>query len=148
MKTICLYGISNSGKTTTLALLAKNIDILANSKIICGTLPFDEKDFRVVFELNGLKIGIGSEGDTPHHVKENLEKLISAKCDIIVIAARSKGGTHREIYKICENHEILWLRQRDIYRELNTNPLKKVDKNNLLKLSNQQTADLILGELA
>ena len=147
MKTICLYGISNSGKTKTLGLLAKTIDKHKNSKSIFGKTPVDEEDFIVGFEFKGLKIGIGSDGDSPHIVKRNLEKLISNNCEIIIISARSKGGTHRVIYNVCKNHELLWLRQRDVYREKKNSNLKNLDKRNLVELSNQQTVDLILGEL-
>ena len=139
MKTICLFGVSNSGKTSTLRLLAETIYKNKNSRVFYGEYPTERKDILVGFEFDGLTIGIGSEGDTPEQVKFNLKKLIKAGCDIIVIAARSKGRGHDVIYKKCKKHELIWLRQRDVYREKNNSNGDELDKNYLFDLTNQQS---------
>ena len=141
MKTICLFGISNSGKTTTLGLLAKTICQKKFTKIIFGEMPIGEKDFLVGFDFDGIKMGIGSEGDGPDAVEKNLSRLISESCDIMIITARSKGGTHHVVYNYCNEHELVWIRQRDIWRESKGSDL---DKQRLVNFSNHQCVDLIL----
>ena len=147
MKTICLFGISNSGKSTSLLLLAENIYKNKKALIFYGDYPSNKKDILVGFEFDGMKVGIGSAGDTPNQVIYNLEKLSEAGCNVIVIAARSKGGGHKAIYAKCNKHELIWLRQRDVWRERNTSEGGDLEKSGLVDLSNQQSVDLLLASI-
>jgi len=147
MKTICLFGISNSGKSTSLLLLAENIYKNKKARIFYGDYPSNKKDILVGFEFDGMKVGIGSAGDTPNQVIYNLEKLSEAGCNVIVIAARSKGDGHKAIYAKCNKHELIWLRQRDVWRERNTSEGGDLEKSGLVDLSNQQSVDLLLASI-
>ena len=147
MKTICLFGVSNSGKTTSLLLLAEVICNTKGSLIFYGEYPSNKADILVGFEFDGLKVGIGSAGDAPNQVEYNLDKLLDAGCDVIVIAARSRGNSHQVIFNKCKNHELIWLQQRRIWREENTSAGGDLDKSDLVDLSNKQSVELLLASI-
>jgi len=142
IKTICLFGIGNSGKTTTLRLLANKLHSSSDTKDFDGNIP-EKGDFKVCFKYKGIKVGIASGGDTAEVVKNNIEFFLSKKCKILIIAARSKGDSHTIIYDYCDEHELLWLRQRDIWLE----KANELNKQSLYKTSNKQTTDLIISTM-
>ena len=148
MKTICLFGISNSGKTTTLGMFARKIYDHKNSKIISGCLPEKadgheaSKDFKVIIEFKGLKIGIGSAGDHAASVKENLNYIKNNKCDFAIVATRSKGETPAVLKDVCGVQNILWLRQRKI--KVGAKYQVK-DFTQLINQSNEQTVELLMS---
>lgn len=143
MKVICLFGVSGSGKTGTLRLLAKTLCSQNTTKIISGNIA-NQRDFRVILDIKGMKIGIGTAGDNPYEVTRNLEMLLPANCDVVIIATRSKGGTHKVVQDLCRNSELVWLRQRDVWRERNRNEL---ENQKLINLANRQSVEIIFSEL-
>lgn len=98
MKVIALKGEQNSGKTTTLSLLRKNMLELAVFEEDYKTFKdLDNGDFRVVFLFHqngkGKKIGIVTQGDYAINyrgkevsVKSHLAYMEKQKCDVVVCA--------------------------------------------------------------
>ena len=81
-KIIGLYGLPNTGKTTTL----KRLIGLFGEKVN-GEKPVTIDDYR------GKKIVIAPGGDTLGVVKANVKTFKEEKADILVSATRTKGGS-------------------------------------------------------
>lgn len=81
-KIIGLYGLPNTGKTTTLKRLIGLFGENANREN-----PVIIDDYR------RKKIVIAPGGDTPGVVKANVETFKEKKADILVSATRTKGGS-------------------------------------------------------
>lgn len=81
-KIIGLYGLPNTGKTTTLKRLIGLFGENANRE-----KPVTIDDYR------GKKIVIAPGGDTADVVEANVETFKKKKADILVSATRTKGGS-------------------------------------------------------
>ena len=81
-KIIGLYGLPNTGKTTTLKRLIRLFGEKAN-----GEKPVTIDDYR------GKKIVIAPGGDTLGVIKANVKTFKEEKADILVSATRTKGGS-------------------------------------------------------
>jgi hypothetical protein len=95
-KIIALKGRAESGKSTTIGMLPAIL--IANGYTqLPGSRQNYGKDFLDIFTKGGIKLGITSAGDTYDLVYQRLTTLVSAKCDDIVCACRTHGGTHDAI---------------------------------------------------
>lgn len=102
---IAIRGVGNVGKTETI----KNIYHLLKSKYpeakienkICGL------DIRVIFTVNGVKIGIESRGDPSSRLFKSIPLFVQRQCNIIICATRSRGKTV-QLIKEQKNYEIIW----------------------------------------
>jgi hypothetical protein len=94
-------------------------------------------DIRVVLTINGIKIGIASQGDPPGQtLAKNLKFFINVKCRVIICATRTKGITVKVVEEIEEKgYKVIWLRQNDISdvtkQELNNRKMAKTIVNEL-----------------
>ena len=83
MKVIALFGIKDTGKTTTLNLL--------NNLINPDNPITDGKDHRRTFTYKGKTISITTPGDNETEIKKNIQYAQDENCDILVTASRTKG---------------------------------------------------------
>ena len=83
MKVIALYGVANTGKTTTLNLLH---NLINPDKPIT-----DGKDHRRSFTYKNKTIFIATPGDNEAEIDENIKRARKANCDILVTASRTRG---------------------------------------------------------
>ena len=93
MKTIlALKGKPDAGRSTTIAML---FDLLKNSGCIMirDKRKRNSKDFFVVVELGGMRVGLTSYGDVRKITKEKIDLFIQDKCIVIVCACREHGAT-------------------------------------------------------
>ena len=108
-KMIVIQGPTNHGKTLT---LIKVYGILREK---CGEVVDyfpDEYDIRVILhDVNGLKVGICSQGDPNSRQKEDLKCLVQEGCDIIFCAARTSGMTVENIQAYEEIYDITFVPQ-------------------------------------
>lgn len=95
-KIIALMGRASSGKTTTIHKLPALL-LASGYEQLPGNFKKHGTDFIDIYTKDGLKLGITSSGDTYKIVNERLTILVSAKCDIIICACRTSGGTHAAI---------------------------------------------------
>jgi len=68
-------------------------------------------DIKAIFDIRGVKVGIESQGDPGYDMKEAMEELVEAGCEIIVTACRTKSDTYHKVtdYLGDENgYDILW----------------------------------------
>ena len=98
---ICLASAANHGKSTSLKNL---VHLFTGEK--CS-----EQDIIRIFEYRGLQVGISSSGDTPDCIRPGFDKMVEAKCDIIVCACRTKGAAADYAYNTSKNmgYEVIWM---------------------------------------
>ncbi len=88
-----LQGVASSGKTSTLIELLKLITAKyprAKAQAFHG----NTRDITVIVSpVNGLKIGIESQGDPNSRLEQSLPDFRVAKCDIVFCACRTSGMT-------------------------------------------------------
>jgi hypothetical protein len=90
LKIIALQGKGNSGKTTSIKIL-DNILLNNNYTPVPNMRQTHGKDFLDIYvhSISKLKVGITSSGDTYDLVKNRLQDLVNAKCDICICACRT-----------------------------------------------------------
>lgn len=69
------------------------------------------EDIKAIFEVDGVKVGVESQGDPSSQMGETMEKYVEAGCDIIVTACRTKSDTYHKVtdYLGEENgYDVLW----------------------------------------
>lgn len=98
---ICLYGDENSGKTTTL-LDAGTILRQKSKQYTEIKHKATSVDRRMVFNVFGTEIGIGTYGDDWASIDGNFKILIGYGCTIIITASRNPID-RRKKYKRCPN---------------------------------------------
>lgn len=96
-KIIALQGKSNVGKSTTLYQVYQLLAANSNVKCVSFKALGWKIDFIAIVLIAGVKVGIVSRGDTPKILTKLLIELRDEGCNIIVCAARTKGGTSKII---------------------------------------------------
>lgn len=101
---ICMYAPANCGKTQTIRHLF--IKLGGKRKVFNG-----KRDFGAEINFGNKKIGFASEGDPGSNQRTDLEQLAQNKCDIIVTASRTKGGTVDNIGDIAQKYKyrVIWI---------------------------------------
>ncbi|MFQ1689249.1 hypothetical protein ACK39A_11865 [Aeromonas veronii] len=88
-----LQGPGNCGKSDTLIRLFQAIQAKYPSATT-QALHSGTKDIAVIMRgVNGLVVGIESQGDPNSRLQQTLPALAAAKCDIIFCACRTSGMT-------------------------------------------------------
>lgn len=105
-KIIVLYGRGNLGKTRTLRMV---IDRLNNAPISYATC-----DIQTICRHNDQIIAIATKGDNAAELRSNISYFKSRPCDIVITAARSRGGTHDVIKSYAQETgaEVVWIYKR------------------------------------
>lgn len=98
---ICLASAANHGKSMS---LKKLVQLFTGEECT-------EQDIVRIFEYRGLQVGISSSGDTPECLKPGFDKLIAAKCDVLVCACRTKGEAAYYAFNTAKNmgYEVIWM---------------------------------------
>ena len=68
-------------------------------------------DIKAIFQIDGVKVGIESQGDPSTIMEETMEEFVKTGCDIIVTACRTKWGTYDKVALYLGNdygYDILW----------------------------------------
>ena len=92
MKTIlALRGAGNRGKSTSLSMLVDKI--MAEYPIADLNERRYKIDVTMIITINGVKVGIETQGDPNSRLGASLKRFVESKCKVIVCASRSYGGT-------------------------------------------------------
>lgn len=138
-KVIALWGKENVGKTETLKLFN---DMLIEKYSLEKTEA--KGDIRCVHTINGLKVGIETEGDSGDRLLESLKYFNDLGCDVIVCACRSRGDTPTAVVSLSPVYLVSFRGQSEV-------SLYKSGESEELKLrrrrSNSAMASLILSEV-
>ncbi|WP_417430296.1 hypothetical protein [Halpernia sp.] len=124
-KLFTLRGVSNTGKSTKVKLIAEWINI--NYSAINHGIDFSKHDIIGVLQINKLKIGFVSAGDDLNQVKQ-IEKLLSlhkndennpgSDIDIIINTCRTKGAG-RKYLENNFNHSKGWVSKNIFVERIN-----------------------------
>lgn len=110
---IANMGEGNVGKTESIIMVYEK---LMNVKI-------DRKDICEVVEINGVKIGIASDGDSIKIIEANLDRLAKANCRIILTACRSNHSSVVLLNKYKNEYKYrIWRTSNARIYENGTNP--------------------------
>lgn len=111
---IAIWHSKDKGKTETIRRIANNLMELFPELIPVFAEPAEvplEGDFRLVIEINGIIIGLESQGDPKTGLRGRLEELVqSYNCDIIFCTTRTRGETVRAVDNIANNfgYNAIW----------------------------------------
>lgn len=108
-KVIALWGIANIGKTDTIQKVYNFLCL----KFAIKKKEYQkfDKDIRVVFTINGIKIGIESQGDPDSRLEESLKLFVKVGCTIIICATRTRGHTVNLVKSLGKRYEVIWYKQ-------------------------------------
>ncbi|NQZ28324.1 MAG: hypothetical protein HRT55_18660 [Colwellia sp.] len=132
---LVLCGSANSGKTTTLKQVIRMLEI---SFSICDIEHRIESEYdeRVIFDVNGKKVGIETQGDPSSRLRESIPLFVNLNCDLIVCATRTRGQTVKTVIEHASSHDIIsWRSQSCLSRTEQREP------------SNNSIAQLIVKEV-
>lgn len=91
MKIIMLTGGSNTGKTTTINLVAKEL-FEQGATLIEGTIKERNIDGQYILQYKGLKTGIVTAGDYGREVIYNIGYYRGIGVDVLIIANSNKAN--------------------------------------------------------
>ena len=107
-----LRGPANRGKSQTIRTVvemftAKHPDVTIEHNYTT------KADVRVVLTINGLKIGIESQGNPNSRlIKESLDLFVRTGCDVIICATRTSGATKDAVDALqSQGFDVHWLEQ-------------------------------------
>ena len=108
MKTlIALSGVANQGKSTSIKIAYDMI------KTAYPKAHFDEiiigVDITVVITIDGVKVGIESQGDPGSRLFRSLDHFVKVGCKVIVCATRTRGATVDAVSALSGKYNIIWL---------------------------------------
>ncbi|EKO3559053.1 hypothetical protein P0F15_003282 [Vibrio metschnikovii] len=129
-----LYSAENTGKTTTLRLLAKKLAEISN---FSRSIP-ESGDFTSIFNVKGMKVAITSAGDDEDGIRSSLEELSEdSDFDILFCASRTKGQTVNYLIERFKDHELRWVDNMYVHCE----------NENQAQLCNEIVADFLFRSL-
>lgn len=112
---IILKGVSNAGKTSTLAALIRKL----LSKGACLIHPEKRADITsfVICEYEGHKVGIITFGDPSSEpdVEGCLQQCIEYRCDIIFAASRTRGNVYDILYHFAKTNNFATVETSPLY---------------------------------
>ena len=109
-----LQGPGNCGKSDTLTRLFHALQIKYPSATI-QALHSGTKDIVVIMRgVNGLVVGIESQGDPNSRLQQSLPAFAAAKCDIIFCACRTSGMTVGWVNALSATHSIHFVAQTQV----------------------------------
>lgn len=133
---IAIYGPSSQGKSETVRetanLLLAAFPNHTLQAINTGT------DITYIVEINGIKIGIESQGDPNSRMFQSLQTFAAQGSDIIICSCRSRGATAGAVEDLHRNHqyEIIWSTNHRSWHK-NQTQLNQISASEILELINQ-----------
>lgn len=111
-KTIIVnYGDEKMGKSTSIRgvynELQKKYDLNNLREVIRGKMP--DSDISALFEIDGVKFGLESQGEPDSRIFESLQEFIEEECDIIIVSCRTEGVVMQAIEDLKDKgYRIIW----------------------------------------
>ena len=106
-----LQGTGNTGKSTTLKALATTLQTKYPTATI-RTIHNGTADIAIIMDgVNGLIVGIESQGDPGSRLQRTLAAFTKASCDIIFCACRTRGMTVNWINALSGQYNIHFIQQ-------------------------------------
>lgn len=109
-KVIALRGVAKVGKSQTIkkaySLLLVEYPSAQRDCLIVG-----KTDVRVILTIDGVKIGIESQGDPNGRLKASLDSFVREGCQVIVCATRTSGMTVEAVNRLGDRYDVVWFDQ-------------------------------------
>jgi len=106
---IALRGKANVGKSQTIKSIYESIiSTFPNAQVSDLSLG---ADVRAIITIDGCKIGIESQGDPNSRLFKSIKQFVDNKCEIIICATRTRGGTVELVENQNPPYNILWIEQ-------------------------------------
>jgi len=129
-KSSSVRGFADALKSTYLPPV--RVDVFQNPN------PFvNGQDFRYVVDINGVRIGIESQGDPNTNLRSRLDELSGGlyDCDIIVCSTRTRGETIDAVWHVVrKGYEPIWTSTYDVRDAVNHNLVNTLKGKHLLEL--------------
>ncbi|OBU10610.1 hypothetical protein [Morganella psychrotolerans] len=103
-KIYALQGRGNCGKTSTLKEIFNQLKAKYPNAII--NIINENSDITIELNINGVKIGIESQGDPNSRLETSLLHFVSVNCDVIFCAVRTSGMTVQWVNNCSNTHNI------------------------------------------
>ncbi len=137
MELILIRGVEDAGKTTAAARILKSLvrehGAIVHRQILdwrCVPVIADKDrtpDFQTILSINGLTIGIISQGDNASDLKDFLEEMFNGEfdIDILILCARSRNTKGSTYELICQRFGNLVKEENTYWLYLNEEESKK-----------------------
>lgn len=103
---IAIRGVANQGKSASIKIaysLLKGIYPAAKiEELYIGV------DITVVMTIDGVKVGIESQGDPNSRLFQSLDHFVNIGCKVIVCATRSRGATVEAVNSLAGKYRVEW----------------------------------------
>ena len=108
---IVLKGVRHTGKTTSVGLAYEELKAQYRDWVVVEELDGPAKrDFAVIGEIKGKRIGICSQGDDGEFVREFIKLFIEKKCGVILCVTRTRGQTRDAvIMTLGPDYQVTWV---------------------------------------
>ena len=104
---VAVRGSANSGKSSSvkeaLSLLKSKYPMAVVEERFVGV------DITIVITINGVKVGIESQGDPNSRLFASLKTFVKIGCHIIVCATRTRGATVNAVDALSATYRIHWI---------------------------------------
>lgn len=117
---LALTGYAHSGKSSIIKLVFRLLLKRYPEYAIILDSGEESGDVKAIFFIEGLKIGIESQGDPNSRQPRSIDEFVSMGCDIILSACRTRGHTINAITKYSNEYQIL----RIFKNRINDNSLR------------------------
>lgn len=103
---IAVRGVTNQGKSASIKIAYSLLRELYPAAHI-EEFHFGV-DITVVITINGVKVGIESQGDPNSRLFQSLEHFVKIGCKVIVCATRSRGATVEAVNSLAGKFRVEW----------------------------------------
>ena len=108
MKILLIYGEQDAGKTTVCKRVFSALKGLGATLNYYELFPWGD-DFKAIFTVNGIKIGISSAGDSKQLIADARQFGQENGCDILVGAVRYHTHYNEVFPDLTCNKDFFWL---------------------------------------
>lgn len=109
---IAVRGVANQGKSASIkiaySLLRERYPTAKIEELHIGV------DITVVITIDGVKVGIESQGDPNSRLFQSLDHFVDIGCKVIVCATRSRGATVEAVNSLAGKYRIEWYPKQSV----------------------------------
>jgi len=98
------------GKSTSLNEVYQKLKkIYSNMSPQVPLIIDNNGDIKAIFTIDGVKIGVETQGDPYSRIFESIDDFIKEGCELIVCACRTRGATIEKVRDLRKNgYRIIW----------------------------------------
>jgi len=108
-----LYALQGRGKTGKTSTLKEVFNLLSQKYPLAVTEVIRQtSDIKIIMLINGIKVGIESEGDPNGRLEESLHDFVQSNCNVIFCAVRTRGMTVGWVNHYAATYRIQYVGQK------------------------------------